>query len=142
MAKTAKHEKDLKALEREFKTWRRKRRRGSRIPETLWARAVSVAAIHGQWKTSRRLRLNYYDLKKRCEARPAGAGVGMAGASKGTATLASPVAEFVELPLVVERNPECMLEFEDERGTLRVGLRGAGVQQLETATRLLWELSR
>ncbi len=142
MAKTARHEKDLKALEREFKTWRRKRRRGSRIPEALWARAVSVAAIHGMWKTSRCLRLNYYDLKKRSEARPDDGGVAMARASEGTAALASPVAEFVELPLVGERPPECVLEFEDERGTLRVGLTGAGVQRLETATRLLWELSR
>jgi hypothetical protein len=43
---------------------------------------------------------------------------------------------------LVGRGPECLLELEDERGTLRVGLRGVGVQQLEAATRLLWGLSR
>ena len=65
MADTAEHEKDLRALEREFKAWRRKRRRGTRIPPELWARAVSMAGIHGLWKTTLRLRLNYEALKKR-----------------------------------------------------------------------------
>jgi len=141
MGKATEHEKELKALEREFKAWRRKRRRGTRIPETLWASAISAGKTHGLWKISKRLGLDYYALRKRSGTQATGADVVdlAAAASRGRN---GAVAEFVELPLVVERAPECVLEFEDERGTLRVGLKGAGVQQLEAAARLLWELSR
>ncbi len=49
----------------------------------------------------------------------------------------------MELPVAMDRGPECLVELADQRGTtLRVGLRGAGVQHLEAATRLLWGLSR
>ena len=52
MPSSAKEEKDLKALERELKAWRRKRRRGTRIPEHLWSTAVSASRVHGLWKIS------------------------------------------------------------------------------------------
>ena len=133
MSNTARHEKDLNALEREFKTWRRRRRRGARIPEALWGRAVSMTRLHGRWTTKTRLNLNYYALKKRSEA-------GALVAPK--ATPAIPVAEFVELPWSVDPGPECLLELDAGGARLRVGLRGAGVQRLEAATRLLWELGR
>jgi hypothetical protein len=143
MAKRAEHGKDLKALEGEFKAWRRKRSRGTRIPEQLWASAISATRVHGLWKISKRLRLDYYALRKRCEAQATGAGAAAVAGGEINAAVATPVAEFVELPRVVDRGPECLLELEDERGTaLRVGLRGVGVQQLETAARLLWELGR
>lgn len=136
MANTAEHEKDLKALEREFKSWRRKRRRGARIPEDLWARAVTMAELHGLWKTKLRLNLNYYALKKRSQA-PA------LVAPKALVTPAATVAEFVELPWSADPGPECLVELEHTSGPrLRVALRGMGVQRLEAATRLLWELGR
>ncbi len=140
MAKRAEHGKDLKKLKGEFCAWRRTRRRGARIPEQLWASAVSEARTHGLWHISKFLKLNYYDLKKRCAAQPSGADAAVVASAAGSTP---PVAEFVELPRVLDCGPECLLELEDARGTtLRVGLRGAGVQQLKTATRLLWGLSR
>lgn len=135
-------EQGLERLEGEFSAWRRQRSRGTRIPERLWAGAVAAVEVHGVWKTAKRLRLGYSSLKQRCEAQPASAGNAFAG-TEDDATMSTSQAEFVELPWEMERGPECLLELEDERGiTLRVGLRGAGVQQLKRATRLLWRLSR
>lgn len=161
MAAEVKHERELKKLERELKAWRQGPRIGGRIPEPLWAQAVSLAAIHGQWKTTRRLNLNYYALKKRCEAtaapvkptkpvkrrEPAKAAKATRGekrAKLAKATKAAPMLEFVELPRVASTSgPECFLELERDGGSrLRVGLRGAGVRQLETVARMLWELGR
>ncbi len=42
-----------------FREWRGIRRRGARIPETLWGMAVSLAEDHGVSKTSQALRLDY-----------------------------------------------------------------------------------
>ena len=110
MANTAKHEKDLKALEREFKNWRRKRRRGARIPEDLWTRAVAMARIHGPWKTKVRLGLNYQALRKRSEA-----AAPVTPSALGAPALA--VAEFVELPwTAADSGPECLLELERAGG--------------------------
>ncbi len=135
MARTVEHEKDLKTLEREFKNWRRKRRRGARIPEDLWGRAVAMARIHGPWRTKVRLGLNYEALRKRSQAAPL-------VVPNALATPALAVAEFVELPwTAADSGPECLLELERVGGSrLRVGLRGAGVRHLEAATRLLWKL--
>ena len=139
MASATKHERELRALEREFKAWRRKRRRGMRIPETLWTSAVSASRVHGLWRISKRLTLDYYALRKRSKAQANGG----AAVESREGTTVTPAPQFVELPWAVKPKPECLLELEDGRGTtLRVGLSGDGVQQLETAARLLWELSR
>ena len=138
MAKTV-DQKKLSKLEGEFRAWRRKRKLGARIPEQLWASAVSAARVHGLWKISKRLRLDYYATRKRFEAQAEG--VAVVEGREGTTE--TPPPHFVELPWAVKHGPECVLELEDGRGTtLRVRLSGGGVQQLETATRLLWELSR
>jgi hypothetical protein len=155
MTNEAKHERELKKLERELKAWRNGPRAGGRIPEPLWTRAVSLAAIHGQWKTTRRLNLNYYALKKRCEATAATAKPTKPVKRRRAAKAATPsrrtkpaklapVAGFVELPLApTASGPECFLELERDGGSrLRVGLRGAGIRQLETVARMLWELGR
>lgn len=135
MSGEAKSEKSLKALEAKFRSWRRKRRPGTRIPEWLWASAVAEARIHGMWKVSKRLRLDYYGLKKRyAEAKPV---------PRVSETAAPVETNFVEVSWGEGREPECLVELEGPRGArLRVGLRGEGVAQIEKVTRLLWELAR
>lgn len=116
---------------------------------------MSLAAIHGQWQTTRRLNLNYYALKKRCEGTAAAAKPTKPVKRRRAAKTATPsrrakpaklaaVPGFVELPLApTGAGPECFLELERDGGSrLRVGLRGAGVRQLETVARMLWELGR
>ncbi len=55
----------LTPLAQRFEAWRRGKRGGKRILEALWNTAVQAALIHGLGRTSKALRLSFYDLKKR-----------------------------------------------------------------------------
>jgi hypothetical protein len=51
----------------QFENWRRERKRGERIPENLWTRAVELAKQHGVWPTARALHLDHSQLKRRVQ---------------------------------------------------------------------------
>lgn len=124
---------EISRVSRQFKEWRRSRRSGTRIPESLWRAAVALAQRHGVSKASLALRLDYYSLKKRLEAaprpRPQAAGTG---------------APFVEIPLrAVAGSPACVLEVEDGRGArLRLELQGVGSGELAGLVGSVWSGSR
>ena len=60
---------ELIALRRRVEGWRRERGgRGTRIPEEMWAEAVSASRTAGLYATARALRFNYENLKKRAIA--------------------------------------------------------------------------
>lgn len=59
----------LQPLARRFKLWRAVRPRGQRIPDQLWQAATDLARIHGLNPTVAALKLNYYDLQRRLQAR-------------------------------------------------------------------------
>lgn len=84
----------------QFEEWRRTRPSGrDRIPGRLWAEAARLAAEYGVSRTALALRVRYYDLKRRL-------------------TGAVPVEPtFVEILPAVGGRPECIVEFEDLRGT-------------------------
>jgi hypothetical protein len=119
-------ESGLKDAERAFQGWRRSRRTScGRIPEELWAKAASVARVHGVTKTAERLRLNGTRLKERCELEAEGRGFVELAAS--------------ELPLA----GEFVVELENADGVrLRLLLRGAPVEVVITAAKELWSASR
>ena len=48
-----------------FEAWRKNRKLGSPIPDTLWDKAVQLARAHGVNPIARALHLDYYDLKRR-----------------------------------------------------------------------------
>jgi hypothetical protein len=50
--------------------WRRRRAKGSPMPEELWAGAVALAQRHGVYPVARALRVDYGTLKKRATRRP------------------------------------------------------------------------
>ncbi len=119
---------------RQFKDWRRSRRRGTRIPEALWRAAAEAGREHGVSKTSQALRLDYYALKERVELAPE---------KRSTAKPSSEI-KFLEIPLgAPSERPECILELEDGQGArLRVELQGSALAELETVARALWSLAR
>jgi len=57
----------IRRLQDQLERWRKKADRGRRIPVGLWAGAVELAGKHGVGRVSRRLRLDYYSLKRRLE---------------------------------------------------------------------------
>ena len=114
----------------QFKSWRRRRRRGTRIPAALWQAAVEAAEEHGVAKTSQELSLDYYKLKERVELDAEEEGTGGRG--------------FLELPVFAASAPgECVLEIEDGQGArLRVELKGVTAAELEPLARALWSVER
>ncbi len=60
----------LTPLAQRFEAWRMGKRGGKRSPEALWNTAVQAALIHGLGRTSKALRLSFYDLKKRVSPDP------------------------------------------------------------------------
>jgi hypothetical protein len=119
----------LSEVQSQFERWRQSRKRGTRIPESLWRAAAEAARERGVSKTAQTLGLDYYALKKRLESplevsesEPAGG------------------REFLEIPLFASA-PECVLEMADAQGArLRVELRGSAAAHCETLAQALWSV--
>jgi hypothetical protein len=112
----------MEAVRLRFETWRRNRGASRRIPEDLWREAVELAGRHGVWRTARALRLNNNELKQRLVAR----------------TACDEGSTFVELspPMMAGGGAECVVEFEDAKGTrVRVRLPGWVVPDLAALAR-------
>ena len=123
----------LSDVQSQFERWRKSRKRGTRIPETLWRSAVEAAGEHGVSKTAQVLSLDYYRLKERLES---------------TAELSAPEPtagrgqEFLEIPLFASA-PDCVLEMADAAGSrLRVELRGSAAAHCEALAHSLWSVAR
>ena len=112
-----------------FSAWRRGRELGARIPESLWALAVELAARHGVSRTARTLGVGYYALQERLATRPA------------KCAAEPPPVTFVEFPTTSFSAPcECSIEFEkSDGGKLRIQIRGPQLPDLATLGRAFWE---
>ncbi len=118
-------------VQSQFERWRQSRKRGTRIPETLWQAAVEAAEEYGVSKTAQALGLDYYGLKKRVE-------------SPDEISESEPAAEreFLEIPLFASA-ADCVLEMVDAEGTrLRVELRGSAAAHCQTLAQALWSVAR
>ena len=106
-----------------FEAWRGARKTRTRIPDDLWKLAVKLAVAHGLNRTASVLKLDYYSLKKRVEAKNA-----------------SEIPAFVELsPPPMAAAGECVVEFEDGAGaSMRISLRSCDVPDLVALGRSFW----
>jgi hypothetical protein len=68
-AKAIAHHPAVVALRRRVEKWRATHPRRSPIPDDLWKEAARLAGIHGISPISTALRLGYYGLRDRVEAR-------------------------------------------------------------------------
>jgi hypothetical protein len=66
--KTGQLSPEMECGKRRMQEWRGRRKRGSRIPQTLWTIAVRLAKTHGVSRTASVLGLDFYALKTRVEA--------------------------------------------------------------------------
>jgi hypothetical protein len=120
----------LSEVQSQFERWRQSRKRGTRIPESLWRAAAEAARECGVSKTAQTLGLDYYALKKRLE-------------SPLEVTESEPAGgrEFLEIPLFASA-PECVLEMVDAQGArLRIELRGSAAAHCETLAQVLWSVA-
>ena len=114
--------KPLSLARRQLDQWRRRQPGRRRLPQDLWANAVTLAQAYGLNRTARTLGLKYESLKKHLEA-----------ASSETSDPKKARAAFVEL-LPREIPPsslQCMIEVEDGHGaTIRMHVQGIHVPDL------------
>jgi hypothetical protein len=116
---------DLARVWSRFQVWRGRRKKGARIPRSLWALAVGLVPTHGVSRTATVLGLDYYGLRKRAEAAV------RATPSRGPA--------FLELPAPVAVGKHCQVELSKPAGaTLRVQLFGYDAADVEALTRGFW----
>lgn len=118
---------DLARARDRLADWRRTKSPRSRIPEALWEQAVKLVARHGLHRTARTLKLDYYSLKKRVAAAAAELGTA-AGRDEGHEA-------FLELSPALVPVQECVLEFDEGAGTLRVHLKGYQATDIATVGR-------
>ena len=108
-----------------FEAWRQNRQGREPIPDELWLAAIELARENGINQTAAELHLDGGKLKRLME---------------GKVTSGKSAPAFVELltPLAASL-PECTLELEGRRGTIRIQLKGASASDLAVLSRALWE---
>lgn len=116
---------DLVRGQRRFQAWRGRRKKGARIPQSLWMMATRLAKTHGVSRTAEVLGLDYYALKDRVEA----------AASEPQ----SSGKTFVELTTPVMVGKQCRFELDNGvGGTMSVQLVGYDAADLEALARGFW----
>ena len=120
---------NFEQVDQRFKRWRSTRRRGTPIPEALWASAVGLARAQGLNRTARALRLDYYNLKQRLQC------------AEGAARVRQAQPTFVEwLTPAAIGSCECRVELENARGAkMRIELKGGDLAgSLARLSRSFW----
>lgn len=119
----------LQRTRRRFTHWRRTRKRGSPIPDALWAAAVELARDCGLNRTAQSLRLDYNALKKRLKS-----------TSRHSSPRESSGPAFFELvPPAQALFPECVIELENRHGAkMRIHLKGANIPDLAALSSAFW----
>ena len=119
----------LVRLEQRFVEWRRTRKRGERIPLSLWKSAAKLAAKYGLNQTATVLKLDYVSLKSHFNRH---------NGDQHNADSAN--ATFVELPSpTISPASECVIEFENGSGaSMRVYLKGNAVPDVLELGRSFW----
>jgi hypothetical protein len=113
---------EVEPVRSQLETWRRSRKRGEHIPETLWQAMGELARGYGVGRVSRALGVGYHALKERAR-----------GPEQSAADCGNNSAVFVELPTPgAAPRSDWVVELEDGRGakmTLRLGS-GSGTEVL------------
>jgi hypothetical protein len=106
----------FEVVRNQYESWRKRRRRRSRIPESLWQAAIGLCQEHSIGEVSRTLRLNYNGLKNRVtRSRDRGPAVGQGSD-----------LNFVKLDFGAPVAPsECLVEMEASNGArMRMSFKG------------------
>ena len=117
----------LSAVMLQFKAWRDNRKHKSRIPEELWAAAVSLSDRYSIHRISKALHLNHTALSDRISA------------CKANSTQPTDPC-FIELPAPQSPASECLVEMENRAGEkIRMHFSGAIGFDLLALSQNFWE---
>jgi hypothetical protein len=116
---------DLAQGRSQFQAWRASRKRGRRIPQTLWNLAVRLVKTHGLSRTAMALGLDYYRLKKQAE--------------KTADQPQSSGPAFVELPSPIIGGKQGVFDLDNGAGgRMRVQLMGYDAADVVALLRSFW----
>ena len=117
---------ELEAVREQFESWRKIRKRGGRIPQTLWDAAVRLTESHSVNEVSKVCRLEYNHLKRRVE--------------ESISTVKSTGCGFIELDLNPKMaDSECIIEMQRPDGALmRVSIKGGVDSHLLDLAKAFW----
>ena len=121
----------LETVSKHFREWRRKKKKGERIPQQLWSESIALLSDYSLTQIARTLRLCPNDIKKHRDALTA---------QGSTTTPGSPTMTFIEIdqPLVrVAAAQTALMELERPDG-LRLRIQPAtGADVLALAARFM-----
>lgn len=118
-------------LRHRLEQWRSTHKRRGHIPKSLWAEAAELARQHGVYQTARTLRLEYTRLWYWSHQRREPAGRAVEEKSPANPT------EFVEWLAGPSCATECVVEWESERGKIKIHYKGR-VPDLTELSRAFW----
>ncbi len=118
----------IERARKRFEKWRKTKKKGQKIPESLWKLAVKLGRKYGLNLAAKSLHLDYYDLKGRIEA---------AQSERSGPETTPTFVEVIQTP--ASPASECLVELESPRGVkMRFHLKTAGTQELVALGRLFW----
>lgn len=98
----------LEQVQQRFESWRQRRKKRTRIPQTLWQAAVSLSEEYSINHLSKTLRVNYTALKKKV--------VTVQTSKKETSGISS--SPFIELPVPAAPLTESTIEMIKSDGSV------------------------
>jgi len=105
----------LEQVRQRFESWRRRRKKRTRIPQTLWQAAVSLSEEYSINHLSKTLSVNYTALKKKV--------INAKTAKKETSGVSS--SPFMELPVPAVPLTESTIEMTKSDGSvMRIQIKG------------------
>ena len=116
---------DLAPVRASLELWRKRRKRGERIPKAIWSVVVPLARAHGVNPVSVALHLDYNILKRRVALR------------SSTPSAADP--SFVEVKVPAPSLDPCRIEIEDRCGLkMTLQLPGGSGANLPALVEAFW----
>lgn len=120
----------LEQVQQRFESWRQRRKKRTRIPQSLWQAAVALSEEYSICHLSKALRVNYTSLKSKVE----NANATEEGSSD---TLPAP---FIELPAPVVPLRESTIEMIKRDGSvMRMHIKGSADSDLLELGKAFWQ---
>ena len=121
----------LEQVRQRFESWRRRRKKRTRIPQNLWQAAIALSEEYSIHHLSKTLRINHTALKNK---------VKNANAPEERPSDILP-APFIELPAPVVPLLESSIEMiKDDGSLMRMHIRGAACSDLIELGKAFWKM--
>ena len=114
-----------------FESWRQRRKKRTRIPQSLWQSAIALSGEYSICHLSKALRVNYTTLKNKVEnTNPP---------EEHPANILP--ASFIEIPAPIAPSLEATIEMIKRDGSvMRMHIKGSGCSDLIELGKAFWEM--